>query len=381
MPNRAVYLDNAATRPIRAEVLEEYYQNLKEIYANPASSHKAGRLAFDLISSARKLLADLFQVKPEQLIFTSGGTEAINLALKGIKAAYPKLPQRILLSEGEHKAVFKAAAALDWEMGLIKIEGKSGAVSSADLLASLQKKDTGLVSLILVSNETGAITEAAELIPLIKKLSPRTKIHLDAVQAVGKIKLDFRDLGSDLISISGHKIGAPKGVGLLIKQEKLLLSPLLHGGGQQQGLRSGTENAPLAMAMARAVKISVENLAENNKKCQQLKEIFLHSLSEVANNFRLISPEKAVPQIISLSFPDLRGETLVNAASERGVYLSHGSACSGIKGEENLSLRSLGLSEREILGTLRISLSEDLSPEEVSRAAKIIASEYLKWRL
>ncbi|HHU07145.1 MAG TPA: cysteine desulfurase [Clostridiaceae bacterium] len=380
MSEKKIYLDNAASRRIKPEILQEYFTDLKEIYANPASNHKAGQCASEVISKSKDVLAEVLSASPEEILFTSGGTESINLALKGLKGGYPRIPARILVSKGEHEAVRKTARALHWETFEIELDPATATVDKEKLIQTVSMNSIGIVSLIVVSNETGAVNQIADLTEAIREISPRTKIHLDAVQAVGKIELDFSSLNCDLMSISGHKIGSPKGVGLLLRKKKTLLEPLIHGGGHQYGFRSGTENAPLFRAMARAAKDAVSNLAENNLKCRQLKDLFLSTLSNVTGEYKLLSPPEAVPQIISITFPNLRGETLVNATSARGVYISHGSACSSIH-SENPALSALGISEREVLGAVRISLSEDLTEEEIILAAEIIGGEYLRWRL
>lgn len=380
MSEKTVYLDNAASRRVKPEILEEYVTDLKEIYANPASGHEAGRCASEVILKSKDILAEVFSALPEEIIFTSGGTESINLALKGLKGGYPRIPARILISRGEHEAVREAAKALHWETFETALDPDSAAVDEEELIRTISDHSIGIVSLIVVSNETGAVNRVENLTAAIREISPRTKIHLDAVQAVGKIDLNFSRLKCDLMSVSGHKIGAPKGVGLLLRKKKTLLEPLIHGGGHQSGLRSGTENAPLFKAMAGAAEDAVNGLADNYQRCLQLKELFLYTLNKVTGEYILLSPSEAVPQIISLTFPHLRGETLVNAASTRGIYISHGSACSSIHGE-NSALSALGLSEREVLGAVRISLTEDLTDEDIVLAAEIIGEEYLKWRL
>ncbi len=381
MSEQKIYLDNAASRRIKPKVLQEYVTNLKEIYANPASNHEAGHFASEIIAKSKDILAETFSALPEEILFTSGGTESINFALKGLKRAYPRLPAGIIISQGEHEAVRETAKALQWKTLAIKLDPATAAVDIDELMQAISKNSIGIVSLIVVSNETGAVNSVEDLTAAIREISPRTKIHLDAVQAAGKIELNFSRLHCDLMSISGHKIGAPKGIGLLLRKKKVLLEPLIHGGGHQCGLRSGTENAPLYMAIARAAEDSVNNMSANNQKCRQLKDLFLSTLNKVTNEYRLLSPENAVPHIISMTFPHLRGETLVNAVSSRGVYISHGSACSGMSKTENPALSALGISEAEVLGAVRISLSEDLTDEEAVLAAEIIGEEYLKWRL
>lgn len=381
MQNTAVYLDYAAAGPICTDVLDNYCSDLKEIYANPASSHLAGHKSLAMIEEARSILAQVFRCSPSDLIFTSGGTESINLALKGLSEAYTRLPRKILITAGEHEATRKVAASINYDLTEISLDPVSYTVDQQALIDAVEEQNPGIISLILVSNETGAVTPITDIVALIRKLSPRTKIHLDAVQAVGKIPLNFASLDCDLMSVSGHKFGSPKGIGLLIKKPKTLLKPIILGGGQQSGFRSGTENAPLVRALAKAAELADAGIEENYRKCKDHREQFISKLSELTDEFRIISPTNGVPQILLLTFPRLRGETLVNAVSDRGVYISHGSACSSFNRGENAALRNLGLTDQEVLGTVRISFSKILSSEDVVNAAQIIGTEYLRWRL
>ncbi|NLK02111.1 MAG: cysteine desulfurase [Clostridiaceae bacterium] len=381
MQNNAIYLDYAAASPICTDVLDNYCSDLRDIYANPASSHFAGHNALAMIEDARSILAQVFKANPADLIFTSGGTESINLALKGLAGAYTRLPKRILITAGEHEATRKVAASIHYDLTEISLDPISCAVDKKALLDAIEDQNPGIVSLILVSNETGAVTPIADIVTSIRKLSPRTKIHLDAVQAAGKIPLNFTEFDCDLMSISGHKFGSPKGIGLLIKKPKTILEPLILGGGQQSGFRSGTENAPLVKALATAAELADAEIEENYRKCKSYREQFIFKLSELTDEFRIVSPANGVPQILLLSFPRLRGETLVNAVSNQGVYISHGSACSGLHGKENITLRNLGLTDQEVLGAVRISFSKYLSSKDVIKAAQIIGTEYLRWRL
>lgn len=381
MQSTAIYLDYAAASPICTDVLDSYYSDLKEVYANPASSHSAGHKALTMIEEARSILAQVFRSNTSDLIFTSGGTESINLALKGLSGAYTRLPRKIFITAGEHEATRKIAASINYDLSEISLDPVSCTVDLQELMDAIEDQKPGIISLILVSNETGAVTPIADIVALIRKLSPRTKIHLDAVQAAGKIPLNFISFDCDLMSISGHKFGSPKGIGLLIKKPKILLKPIILGGGQQSGFRSGTENAPLVRALARAAELADADIEENYKKCRSHRKLFISKLSELTDEFRIVSPANGVPQILLLTFPRLRGETLVNAASNRGVYISHGSACSSLSREGNATLRNLGLTDQEVLGTVRISFSKILSSENVVNAAQIIGTEYLRWRL
>jgi cysteine desulfurase len=371
----AIYLDHAATTRPTQSVIRCIGHHLDVHYANPASVHEAGRAAARQLQSDLAVIAGFLGCRPQELILTSGGTESINTALKGVLTRRSRQPRRLIISRGEHAAVRETAAWLT-QQG-IAVEQlpltDRGTVDLAALEQALQQPAT-LISLIHVSNENGAVNPVDELVALRDRLQPEALLHLDAVQTFGKTPFDFAGSGVDLLSGSGHKIGAPKGIGWLIKHRRVRLDPLFHGGGQQNGLRSGTENPPLAAALAVALAEGTQNLDDQIARVRQLAVRFLANIRQTGVRFRILSPEQAVPHILCLAFTGLRGETLVNALSAEHICISAGSACSSRKNQSNPALQAMGLDPETVRCAVRISFSVTNTAEEIDLAAAAIVA-------
>lgn len=375
----SIYLDHAATTCPTTDILDCYTRLLREDYANPASVHAVGLAVEQKMKLALQMLAGFFDCGPDELIMTSGGTESINLALKGYLAANPKGPRRILISQGEHAATEQTGQWLE-KQGYEVVRLPLTPAGTVDLAGMAQALETpcALISLILVNNETGAINPVEEMVRLRNQLQPQARIHLDAVQATGKIPWSFRKLDVDFLSGSGHKFGTPKGIGWLIARKGIRMEAQILGGGQQQGRRAGTENYPLVMTMTEAVKAAQDQLMEKTATVSSLRETLLHELSRQAIPFVLISPEQAVPHIISLAFPGLRGETLLHALSARGIYVSTGSACSARLRKKRGILQAMGITADLAQCSIRISLSSLNTGTEMMTCAQNIAEIY-RW--
>ena len=337
------YLDNAATTRVRPEAAEAVMRAMTETYANPSSLHTAGLDAHDLVESSRSVIASSLGAQPGEIYFVSGGTEADNWALS---AAYSRRGRHIVSTAVEHEAVLeklKAMSGQGWEITLVAPE-KDGSIS-AEKVAAAVREDTALVSVMTVNNETGNIYPVAEIARLIK--GSRALLHTDAVQAFMKQPLRADRLGADLISVSSHKIHGPKGVGALYVKKGTNIKPLVFGGGQERGLRSGTENVPAIAGFAAAVKTA--------GKCDPA--IRAGIIERLASTL----PEAIVvgggsDHILCLSLPGLRSETIMNFLSERGVYVSRGSACA--KGRRSHVLEAMRLPPEVIDGSIRASFSE-----------------------
>lgn len=371
----AIYLDHTATTRPTPSVIRCIGHHLDMHYANPASIHEAGRAAARQLQSDLAVISGVLGCRPQELVLTSGGTESINTALKGVLTRRSRQPHRLIISRGEHAAVRETAAWLE-QQG-ITVEQlpltDRGTVDLAALEQALQQPAT-LISLIHVSNESGAVNPVDELAALRDRLQPQALLHLDAVQTFGKIPFLFAGSGVDLLSGSGHKIGAPKGIGWLIKHRRVRLEPLVHGGGQQNGLRSGTENPPLAAALAVALTEGTQNLDDQIVRVQQLAGRFLAIIAHNGVRFRILSPEQATPHILCLAFTGLRGETLVNALSAAHICISAGSACSSRKNQGNLALQAMGHDPETIRCAVRISFSITNTAEEIDQAAAAIVA-------
>ena len=369
-----IYLDHTATKVVLPDVLSHYHQMLKTCYANPASIHGLGLEAEKCLEKARSDLMRSTGQNNGQLVFTSGGSESVNLAIKGFIRRNKRLPKRIITSAGEHAAVYETMRYLEQQGTDIEWLPlcRDGTVSLTALEKALTKP-AALLSLIHVSNESGAVNPIADIMRLKHRLQPDLVVHLDAVQAYGKTPFHFDQMGIDMASGSGHKLGAPKGIGWLSLRPKLRLEPLIQGGGQQDGLRSGTENPPLASALAMAAADAISRLDQSIEKSDKLKHVLLTKLTRLNVQYIEIAKETAVPQILVLSFPGIRAETMVHALESKGIYVSSGSACSSKSRKRgNRVLQAMGLSQPVSDTAIRISLSGLETEEEMAKTAASI---------
>lgn len=302
---------------------------------------------------------------------TSGGSESINLAIKGYLQANRRLPDRLITSTGEHAATREVLAWLESRgMTVDRIPLNAAGEVDLDRLADALREPAALLTLIHVSNETGAINPVQSIVRLRNRLQPGLAIHLDSVQAFGKIPLSFDFSGVQMMSGSGHKLGAPKGSGWLLHQAKTRLTAQIHGGGQQNGLRGGTENPPLVAATALALQLSIERQAAASDHVRYLRQCFLDEIQRLSLPVQPFLMENGVPHILALTVPGLRAETLVQAMAAREVFISAGSACSSKKKRfVNEALQAAGLSAEHAMQTVRISFAEHNTKEDVIAAA------------
>ncbi len=342
---------------------EKLLETLKENYGNPSSTHKKGREAKKLLDESRAIIASVLGCERDELYFTSGGSEADNWALFSAAELTRRRGRHIISSKTEHPAVLNALKELGergFEIEILEPE-KSGVIDVNKLLSAL-RHDTTVLSFMLVNNETGAINDIKKLCSESKKINPDLIFHCDAVQ--GFLKQDFKvkDLGVDLLSISGHKLHAPKGIGALYIKNGIRLKPYVFGGGQERALRSGTEPLPQIAAFAEAVSEQSGVLRENISKMQSLKEQLVKELFKKVKGAEII--ESAAPHIISLSIPGIRSEVIMTYLEASGIYVSKSSACS--KGGRSQVLESMKLQGRYIDSAIRVGLSIYNTPEEIS---------------
>ncbi len=365
-----IYLDHAASTAPARSVLEKIQAELARDFANPASVHSAGLAAAARIKEQIRLMAGLLGCQEKELILTSGGSESINTVLKGVMLGQSQGQRRLIISQGEHSAVRESALWLEKQGVTVEYLplAQDGNVDLAALALALEKP-AALVSLIHVNNETGAVNPLAEIKSLRDRLQPRTLLHFDTVQTYGKIPFDFAASGVDFVSGSGHKLGAPKGVGWLIKSARAGLEPLIHGGGQQNGLRSGTQSQLLARMLALALGEGLGDLAGKSQKVKALSERLLAGLAGLA--YKVLSPAGSVPHILNIAFAGLRGETLVNALAAEGVYISAGSACSARRPQSRI-LPAMGHDAATVSQAVRISFSAHNTAAEIDLAAAAI---------
>lgn len=369
-----IYLDHSATHQIWPDVRAKLAFDLDHCFANPSSVHRLGRSAEKLIETSRRQMAGLLSCQPNEMLLTSGGSESINLAIKGFIEANPRLGCRIIISQGEHAATTATTAWLrqkGCDIHQLPLQA-DGCVDLPELAKAL-KQPAALISLIHVSNETGAVNDIREIVRLRDQIQPQTAIHLDAVQTVGRLPMDFKATGVDLLSGSGHKIGAPKGIGWLLIRQGIRLAPQIHGGGQQRGLRAGTENPPLVAALSGAMRLATADLAARTEQVRQLSKQLQEHLTAEKINYKILSPENGVPHILMIAFPGLRGETLLHALEDREIYVSTGAACSSRRKNINPVLQAMRVPAEQADCAIRISLNADNTAEEMLETALAIA--------
>ena len=356
------YLDNAATTAVCPEAAEAAVKAMTLCYGNPSSTHAKGREAAKLLGSSRAAVAQALDCKPEELFFTSCGSESDNWALLGGAEAARRVGRHIISSAVEHDAVRKSLELLEgrgWEVTRLK-PGADGAIAAEDVRGAL-REDTALVSLMLVNNETGGVTDIAAVARILRAEGSRALLHTDAVQGFMKVPFSAKSLGADMISISGHKIHAPKGIGALYIRSGLRLPPLIVGGGQEGGRRAGTEAMGQIAAFAAAAQLAREGMAENCARMAALKARTLERLRMEIPELEWI--DSAAPHILSVSLPGWRSEVLMNFLEAREIYVSKSSACK--KGGRSHVLEAMGLSPRTIDGALRIGLSRYTTQEDI----------------
>lgn len=370
-----VYFDNSATTKPYPEVIATFTEVMKTYYGNPSSLHALGLEAEKLLARSREVIADVLEVGEDELIFTSGGTESINLAIQGVAFRYKQRGRHIITSAIEHAAVYNTCQRLAKDFGFevtyLPVDG-DGLISLEDLQSAL-RDDTILVSLIHVNNEMGSIQPVEQVGKLLHKY-PKVLFHVDHVQGFGKVPLEIKKCHIDLLSLSGHKFHAPKGVGLLYVRKGVELYPLLHGGGQQHGLRSGTENVPGWVALAKACRMVKEKERENIAHLKKLNRLLRKGLGQL-EQVRINTPAdeaKGAPHILSISIKGAKPEVILHALEERGIYLSTRSACSSKDTKTNRILTALGLPEEYANSALRISLSAENTAEEVEYFLKVM---------
>jgi len=372
---KEIYLDNSATTKPLDDVINKMTTVLKNNYGNPSSLHNKGLEAEKVIKSARKKIADKLAVIPEEIYFSSGGTESNNLAIKGIAYNYQNRGKHLITTGVEHASVLESFLALEedgFEVSYLKPD-KYGNIS-IDELAKTITKNTTLVSLIHINNELGTILPLDEIGRLIKDKNKNTYFHTDCVQSFGKVLLNPKKSNIDLLTISGHKIHGPKGIGALYKRNGIELKAQIVGGGQESGVRCGTENIPGIAGLIPAVEALPDYSSQDNynKNLDKLKKYFIKQLNKIKRKYIINSPENGAPHLLNISFPGIKGEVLIHSLEGEGIYVSTGSACHSKSNEKSHVLRAIGLPAEQIDGTIRISFSHFNTEKDIDYTIKIL---------
>lgn len=366
-----IYFDYSATTPVHPEVVRTIQEVLTRYYGNPSSLHGLGVQAELLLSRARQQIADLLQVPKETIIFTSGGTESNNLAIKGTALRWQQRGKHIITTAIEHASVYEPAMQLrqmGFDVTVLPVD-QNGQVHPEQVEKAI-REDTILVSIMHVNNEIGTIQPIAKIGEMLKQY-PKVQFHVDAVQALGKIPVRPQELGLDLMSLAAHKFRGPKGIGILYKRETLDIDPLIAGGGQEGGLRSGTENVPYIVGMAKAMRLAIDEQEKTLAHVRKLKNRLLERLrglqGVVVNS--PVDERLAVPHIVNVSCPGLKSEVIVHALEQRGFYISSRSACSSSEEKPSRVLLAIGASEMQASSGLRISIAKEHTAEDIDRLA------------
>lgn len=366
-----LYLDTAATAPVRREALEAAWPYLTGTFGNPSSHHAVGEAAAAGLADARRRAAAVLGVRRSDIVFTAGGTEAANLAIKGLALAAPR-GKHLVTAATEHDAVRESIAFLErvhgFEVSLVPLAADGSITPEA--LSGVLREDTTLVSLALANNEIGTVTDLRPLADLAHEAG--ALIHTDAVQAAGW--LDLRDLGVDALTLSGHKVGAPKGIGLAMVRGRLPLEPLIHGGGQENARRSGTENVAFAIALAVALELAEAERVARARHLAPLRDLLLDAVLSTRPDAVLTGADPRrgaarLPGHLSFCLPGRSGESVLLDLAERGVIASSGSACAAGSDEPSHVLTALGLPRELAQTAVRCTLPGDLEPAQAEAAA------------
>lgn len=363
-----IYLDNSATTRCFPEVADLIHQILCEDYGNPSSMHHKGVEAESYVRDAKETLAKILKVNEKEILFTSGGTESDNIAIMGVAMANHRAGRHMITTKVEHPAILqtmKYMESQDFEVTYLDVDEK-GRISLEQLEQAI-RPDTILVSIMHTNNEIGTLQPIAQAGALIKRCNPNTLFHVDAVQGFGKVRIYPKKMKIDLMSVSAHKIHGPKGVGFLYVGEKVKIKPIMYGGGQQEGMRSGTENVPGYAGMAKAAQMLYENLEEETDYLYDLRQYFVEQVQKIEGVFVNGAPgREGAPHIVSVTIPGVRAQVLLNELSaNRHICVSAGSACSTHKPQPSATLLAIGLDKEQAVETLRFSFSVFTTRQEI----------------
>lgn len=370
-----IYLDNAATTKADQDVIDSFVKVNQSLYFNPNSPHQAGLQAEQVLKQAKEEIDSVLNLNHlYHIVFTSGATESNNMALKGIAYRKRETANEIITSVLEHPSVLEVMRYLEEKQGfkLKYVDVKSDGKIDTEHLKSLMSDKVGLVTCMYVNNIMGQIQPIQDIVNILKDY-PRAHLHVDAVQALGKVSMNLN--GVDSLSLSGHKFNGLKGQGLLIIKNIQTIEPVVHGGGQEYGLRSGTVNLAMAVSMVKSIKLTMGRLDEASRKLIKMNQSVRTFLEEFRGVY-INSPKDSAPQIINVSFPGVKGEVLVNAFSKHGVMISTTSACSSKRGKLNEVLLAMGVPDARIEASIRISMGVHTTEEDIQRFKEVFEQVY-----
>lgn len=372
------YLDNAATTRGFPEVRDIMLQVMEKDFGNPSSRHTKGIEAEGYVTKAVQQIAGTLKCQPKEIILTSGGTESNNMALIGTALANQRAGKHVITTRIEHASIHEPFGRLEqmgYEAQYLPVDHNGHL--QPEVLEEAVREDTLLVSVMMVNNEMGAVEDIKKLVAVAKQKNPNVIFHVDAIQAYGKYKIVPKRLGIDLMSVSGHKIHGPKGSGFLYVRDGVKISPIILGGGQQRGMRSGTENVPAIAGLGEAVRLIYQQHSEKVERLYALKQRLIDGLTAMEgvsiNGINGLSLTETAPHIVSASFDGIKSEVMLHALAQEGVYVSSGSACSSNHPDLSGTLKAIGVEDRLLDSTLRFSFSVLSTEEEVDHALEAVA--------
>ncbi|HLR22026.1 MAG TPA: cysteine desulfurase family protein [Tissierellaceae bacterium] len=369
-----IYLDNCATTRIRSEVLEKMYESFKNDFGNPSSLHRLGLNSEKKMENTREIISKVLKVDSDEIYFTSGGTESNNIAVQSIVNNMKRRGNHIIATSIEHPSILNIMKNYEkegFDISYISTD-KYGNIDLNEFKNKL-RTDTILVSIIHVNNEIGTIQDIKKIREIMSEKNTEAYLHVDGIQSFGKIEFSLRDLGVDTFSFSGHKIYGPKGIGGLYIKKGMNINPIIFGGNQEKGLRSGTENLQGIIGLGEAIKILDERYKKESEYVRELKGYTIDRIKEEIDDIKVNSPMKnSSPYILNISFRNTRGEVLLHYLEDKDIYVSTTSACSSKGTEKSHILESIGLDDKEIEGAIRICFSYENTKEDINYFIKIL---------